>query len=56
LESSLIRIIGLAKPDAIYNLAAKSRVQVSFDVLEYSGDIDALGAYAKTELTFIEVL
>ncbi len=42
-SSSLIRIIGLVKPDEIYNLAAQSHVQVSFDVPEYSGDVDALG-------------
>lgn len=41
--SSLIRIIGLVQPDEIYNLAAQSHVQVSFDVPEYSGDIDAIG-------------
>ncbi len=41
--SSLIRIIGLVKPDEIYNLAAQSHVQVSFDVPEYSGDVDAIG-------------
>lgn len=42
-SSSLIRIIGEVKPDEIYNLAAQSHVQVSFDVPEYSGDVDALG-------------
>ena len=42
-SSSLIRIIGLVAPDEIYNLAAQSHVQVSFDVPEYSGDVDALG-------------
>lgn len=42
-SSSLIRIIGEVKPDEIYNLAAQSHVQVSFDVPEYSGDTDALG-------------
>jgi len=42
-SSSLIRIIGEVQPDEIYNLAAQSHVQVSFDVPEYSGDIDALG-------------
>ena len=41
--SSLIRIINLVKPDEIYNLAAQSHVQVSFDAPEYSGDVDALG-------------
>ncbi len=42
-SSSLIRIIGEVKPDEIYNLAAQSHVQVSFDVPEYSGDVDAIG-------------
>lgn len=42
-SSSIIRIISGVKPDEIYNLAAQSHVQVSFDVPEYSGDVDALG-------------
>ena len=42
-SSSLVRIINRVKPDEIYNLAAQSHVQVSFDVPEYSGDVDALG-------------
>ena len=42
-SSSLIRIINLTQPDEIYNLAAQSHVQVSFDVPEYSGDVDAIG-------------
>ena len=42
-SSSLVRIIGLVQPDELYNLAAQSHVQVSFDVPEYSGDVDALG-------------
>ncbi len=42
-SSSLIRIIGEVKPDEIYNLAAQSHVQMSFDVPEYSGDVDAIG-------------
>lgn len=41
--SSLIRIIGLVQPDEVYNLAAQSHVQTSFDVPEYSGDVDAIG-------------
>ena len=32
-----------AEVDEIYNLAAQSHVQVSFDVPEYSGDVDAIG-------------
>lgn len=42
-SSGLIRIVGEVKPDEIYNLAAQSHVQVSFDAPEYSGDVDALG-------------
>lgn len=42
-SSSIIRIISEVRPDEIYNLAAQSHVQVSFNVPEYSGDVDALG-------------
>ena len=42
-SSSLVRIISIVQPDEIYNLAAQSHVQVSFDVPEYSGDVDANG-------------
>ena len=42
-SSSLLRVINIVRPDEIYNLAAQSHVQVSFDVPEYSGDVDALG-------------
>ncbi len=42
-STSLVRIIRLVQPDEIYNLAAQSHVQVSFDVPEYSGDVDAIG-------------
>ena len=48
-SSSLVRIIGLVQPDEIYNLAAQSHVQVSFDVPEYSGDVDALGVLRVLE-------
>ena len=41
--SSILRIMQIARPDEVYNLAAQSHVQVSFDVPEYSGDVDALG-------------
>lgn len=40
---SIVRIVEEVKPDELYNLAAQSHVQVSFDAPEYSGDIDALG-------------
>ena len=48
-SSSLIRIINRVKPDEIYNLAAQSHVQVSFDVPENSGDVDALGTLRVLE-------
>ena len=40
---SLVAIINRIKPDEIYNLAAQSHVQVSFDVPEYTANIDATG-------------
>ena len=40
---SLVKIISEVKPDEIYNLAAQSHVQVSFDVPEFTADIDAVG-------------
>jgi len=40
----LTHIIYNIKPDEVYNLAAQSHVRVSFDMPEYTGDIDALGA------------
>jgi len=43
-SASLIRIINLIRPDEIYNLAAQSHVQTSYDVPEYSGNVNALGA------------
>ena len=48
-SSSIIRILGIVKPDEVYNLAAQSHVQVSFDVPEYSGDVDALGVLRLLE-------
>lgn len=48
-SSSLIRIIGLVKPDEIYNLAAQSHVKVSFDVPEYTADTDATGVLRLLE-------
>ena len=40
---SLVKIVSLVKPDEIYNLAAQSHVQVSFDVPEFTADVDATG-------------
>ena len=40
---SLVKIVSAVHPDEIYNLAAQSHVQVSFDVPEYTADVDATG-------------
>lgn len=40
---SLIKIIGQVRPDELYNLAAQSHVQVSFEVPEYTADVVAVG-------------
>lgn len=40
---SIMSIIGKVQPDEIYNLAAQSHVQVSFEVPEYTADVDAVG-------------
>ncbi|HXC93723.1 MAG TPA: GDP-mannose 4,6-dehydratase [Geobacteraceae bacterium] len=42
--SSINWILRTVKPDEIYNLGAQSHVRVSFDVPEYTGEVDALGA------------
>tara|TARA_B110000259_G_C14034543_1_gene408664 strand:- start:26780 stop:27835 length:1056 start_codon:yes stop_codon:yes gene_type:complete len=41
--SNIFRIIQEVQPDEIYNLAAQSHVAVSFDVPEYTANVDALG-------------
>ncbi len=42
-SSNIIRLIQEIQPDEIYNLAAQSHVRVSFDLPEYTADVDALG-------------
>ena len=42
-STNLIRIIKQVEPDEIYNLAAQSHVQVSFEMAEYTANADALG-------------
>lgn len=46
---SLIKIIQEIKPNEIYNLAAQSDVKASFDIPEYTSDIDALGTLRLLE-------
>jgi GDPmannose 4,6-dehydratase len=41
--SSINKVLRDVRPDEIYNLGAQSHVRVSFDVPEYTGEIDALG-------------
>lgn len=43
-SSNLNRILEKVHPDEIYNLAAQSHVQVSFEMPEYTADVDGLGA------------
>lgn len=46
---SLVAVIGKVRPDEIYNLAAQSHVQVSFDVPEFTADVDAVGVLRVLE-------
>lgn len=42
-SSSLVKIIQAIKPNEIYNLAAQSHVKISFDLSEYTAEVDAVG-------------
>ena len=46
---SLVQVIGKVRPDEIYNLAAQSHVQVSFDSPEFTANIDATGVLRVLE-------
>lgn len=46
---SLVSLVGQIRPDEIYNLAAQSHVQVSFDVPEYTADVVATGVLRVLE-------
>lgn len=46
---SVMQVMGKVRPDEVYNLAAQSHVQVSFDSPEYTADIDALGVLRLLE-------
>ncbi|WP_312562897.1 GDP-mannose 4,6-dehydratase [Anaerospora sp.] len=48
-STNLIRIIQQVQPDEIYNLAAQSHVQVSFETPEYTANADALGTLRLLE-------
>ncbi len=47
--TNIIRLVQLAKPDELYNLAAQSHVQVSFETPEYTANADALGTLRLLE-------
>ncbi|OYX94143.1 MAG: GDP-mannose 4,6-dehydratase [Caulobacter sp. 35-67-4] len=48
-STNLIRIIQQTQPDEIYNLAAQSHVQVSFETAEYTANADAIGTLRLLE-------
>jgi GDPmannose 4,6-dehydratase len=48
-STNLIRIVQTVQPDEIYNLAAQSHVQVSFETPEYTANADATGALRLLE-------
>src|SRR5712672_1595013 len=51
--TNIIRIVQETKPDEIYNLAAQSHVQVSFETPEYTANADALGTLRLLEASRI---
>ena len=46
---SILGVVGKVRPDEIYNLAAQSHVQVSFDSPEFTADVDATGVLRVLE-------
>jgi GDPmannose 4,6-dehydratase len=48
-SSSLVRVVGEVRPDEVYNLAAQSHVQVSFEEPEYTANADAIGTLRLLE-------
>ena len=48
-STNLVRIIQKVKPDEIYNLGAQSHVKVSFEMPEYTADVDAVGTLRVLE-------
>ena len=48
-STNLLRIVKQVQPDEIYNLAAQSHVQVSFELPEYTANVDGLGTLRLLE-------
>ena len=42
-STNIVRVIQKVQPDEIYNLGAQSHVKVSFEMPEYTADVDAMG-------------
>lgn len=53
-SSNLNKIIRQIKPDEVYNLGAQSHVQVSFEVPEYTAEVDAIGTLRLLEAVRME--
>jgi GDPmannose 4,6-dehydratase len=47
--TALRRVLEKVQPDEIYNLGAQSHVRVSFDIAEYTADVDAMGTLRLLE-------
>jgi GDPmannose 4,6-dehydratase len=47
--TNIVRVIQLVQPDEIYNLGAQSHVKVSFEMPEYTADVDAVGTLRVLE-------
>ena len=48
-STNLVRVIQQVQPDEIYNLGAQSHVKVSFEMPEYTADVDAMGTLRVLE-------
>jgi len=48
-SSSILQVVAAVRPDEVYNLAAQSHVQVSFDSPEFTADVDATGVLRVLE-------
>ena len=48
-STNLVRVIQLVQPDEIYNLGAQSHVKVSFEMPEYTADVDGMGTLRVLE-------
>jgi len=48
-STNIVRVIQKIQPDEIYNLGAQSHVKVSFEMPEYTADVDALGTLRVLE-------